>query len=128
MSIVRQSQSTLTRFVHWGPILSISKYLLKGFILIFFKFFSISVIYKVVTLSTLYFTEMWWPCFGSLGGFLNNALLLTLFVISFSCYLKSVIIGPGFLPFKWKPVCYLNNIKIVLHFIFYKLQNKLNMF
>lgn len=53
----------------------------------------------------MYFTELWWPCFGSLGGFLNNALLLTLFVISFSCYLKSVIVGPGFLPLKWKPVC-----------------------
>lgn len=77
-------QSSLVRFLHWGPILSI-------------------IIYKFVTLTTLYFTEMWWPCFGSLGGFLNNALLLTLFVISFSCYLKCVIVGPGFLPLKWKP-------------------------
>ncbi|CAH1716017.1 unnamed protein product [Aphis gossypii] len=82
MTSVRQS--SLARFLHWGPILSI-------------------IIYKFVTLTTLYFTEMWWPCFGSLGGFLNNALLLTLFVISFSCYLKCVIVGPGFLPLKWKP-------------------------
>lgn len=112
-------QSSLTRFLHWGPILSISKFL-------FFKYFSehlyvllfdfecISVIYKFVTLTTLYFTEMWWPCFGSLGGFLNNVLLLTLFVISFSCYLKSVIVGPGFLPLKWKPV-----LPIKLEFFYY---------
>jgi len=56
---------------------------------------------------------MWWPCFGSLGGFLNNVLLLALFVISFSCYLKCVIVGPGFLPLKWKPVLYNSNFSIV---------------
>jgi len=102
-------QSSLTRFVHWGPILSISKFLnirLNTFLVLLFDFSCISVIYKFVTLTTLYFTEMWRPCFGSLGGFLNNVLLLTLFVISFSCYLKCVIVGPGFLPLKWKPVLY----------------------
>ncbi|XP_050531682.1 palmitoyltransferase ZDHHC6-like [Daktulosphaira vitifoliae] len=81
---MQRSPSILRRFIHWGPILSI-------------------VIYKLVTLTTLYFTEIWWPIFGSLGGFLNQILLLTLFFISFSCYLKSVFIGPGFLPLKWKP-------------------------
>lgn len=64
----------------------------------------ISVIYTGVTLATLAFTELWWPCFGSLGGFLNIALFLSLFVISFTSYLKCVIVGPGFLPLKWKPV------------------------
>ncbi|XP_050428793.1 palmitoyltransferase ZDHHC6-like [Adelges cooleyi] len=78
--------SIWSRFVHWGPILSI-------------------LIFKFVTLTTLYFTEMWWPIFGSLGGILNTALLLSLFVISFSCYLKSVFVGPGFLPYKWTPNC-----------------------
>lgn len=90
----------------------------------------ISVIYKFVTLTTLYFTEMWWPCFGSLGGFLNNVLLLTLFVISFSCYLKSVIVGPGFLPLKWKPVLYNYNFSITqktkLEFWFHRNLKKTN--
>lgn len=104
MSTVCQSQSTLKKFVHWGPILSISKDLMI-YMYLLFNLSCISVIYKFVTLTTLYFTEMWWPCFASLGGFLNNALLLTLFVISFSCYLKSVIVGPGYLPLKWEPVC-----------------------
>jgi len=107
MSTVRHSPSVFRRFVHWGPILSIGKcwktFIRRFFVLIHLE--RVSVIYKFVTLTTLYFTEMWWPCFGSLGGFLNNALLLTLFVVSFSCYLKSVIVGPGFLPPKWKPVC-----------------------
>lgn len=76
--------SSIRRLFHWGPIIAIS-------------------IIKCVTLMTLYMNSMWWPPNVSLAAFINQAVFLILSSLSAFNYLMALLVGPGYLPMKWKP-------------------------
>ncbi|KAH8235045.1 hypothetical protein KR032_007984, partial [Drosophila birchii] len=72
------------RFLHWGPII----------------IFSLIVI---VTYTTLHMNHMWWPPGKGWGSWVNYCLI---YVHSFSVmynFLRTLMVGPGFVPKKWKP-------------------------
>lgn len=64
--------------------------------------FRISGIIKCITVTTLYMNSMWWPP-NTLGGFLNQNLFLILSALASINYVMALVLGPSFLPFKWKP-------------------------
>lgn len=46
--------------------------------------------------------SMWWPP-NTLGGFLNQNLFLILSALASINYVMALVLGPSFLPLKWKP-------------------------
>ncbi|XP_037045727.1 palmitoyltransferase ZDHHC6 [Bradysia coprophila] len=75
--------TAIKRFFHWGPITAIG-------------------IIKCITVTTLYMNSMWWPP-NTLGGFLNQNLFLILSALASINYVMALVLGPSFLPPKWRP-------------------------
>ncbi|XP_028165379.1 palmitoyltransferase ZDHHC6-like isoform X2 [Ostrinia furnacalis] len=46
---------------------------------------------------------MWWPPHASLGGFVHAAIFLAFAAATLYYFLQSLLEGPGFVPYGWKP-------------------------
>ncbi|XP_063824480.1 palmitoyltransferase ZDHHC6-like [Ostrinia nubilalis] len=78
------TSSPFRRLCHWGPI-------------------SVLVIIKLITWAMIHMLGMWWPPHASLGGFVHAAIFLAFAAATLYYFLQSLLEGPGFVPYGWKP-------------------------
>ena len=80
---VRSVVANLSRLFHWGPLIAIS---IIGYI------------------STIGFFAalLWWPPLDVLGQ-VNLCVYLTHIPLIVYSFLKALVVGPGFVPFGWRP-------------------------
>ncbi|KAH8343523.1 hypothetical protein KR059_011985, partial [Drosophila kikkawai] len=77
-------KNELRRFLHWGP-----------FILLSLTF--------AVTCTTLHMNSMWWPPGLTWGSWVNYCLIwFHVFAVLYN-FLRTLMVGPGFVPKKWRP-------------------------
>ncbi|XP_016955804.1 palmitoyltransferase ZDHHC6 [Drosophila biarmipes] len=74
----------LRRFLHWGPVTLLSLTL-------------------IVTWTVLDMNSMWWPPGSSLGSSMNYTLIWCHTFGTLYYFLKSLLVGPGFIPLRWHP-------------------------
>ena len=72
------------RILHWGPLLALS-------------------VIAIISVCGLICVVQWWPI-STLGGALNLALYLFWDVTTLYNFFNAIFIGPGHVPFGWKPV------------------------
>ncbi|CAO1419349.1 unnamed protein product, partial [Diamesa hyperborea] len=75
----------LKRFYHIGPITTI-------------------IIIKSITIQTLYLNSMWYPPQSSIGGFINQTIFIVLSALTAFNFFMAAIVGPGWIPYGWKPI------------------------
>lgn len=96
-SICQTISHKIFRILHWGPLMSL--------FIIFFV--SLTSLYCVI--NDLVFCDL-------------SNIILQFFGICFCVYnilkfyLKSIFIGPGFVPYGWKPVSYIDIIYLWIHY------------
>lgn len=71
------------RLCHWGPLLALS-------------------IIITLFLCGLYCTMLWLPPWTSLAGGIHFAVFITWLFLIMNYFLKSIWLGPGYLPLKWR--------------------------
>ncbi|KAH8286190.1 hypothetical protein KR054_003992, partial [Drosophila jambulina] len=76
--------SEFRRFLHWGPIVILSLTFL-------------------VTCTTIHMNSMWWPPGEGWGSWVNYGLIwFHVFAILYN-FVRTLMVGPGFVPKKWRP-------------------------
>ncbi|CAH1795576.1 unnamed protein product [Owenia fusiformis] len=73
----------LKQIIHWGPLIALT-------------------IIFTITSSTVHITLQWWPV-STLGGKINMAVFLTWNIITLYNFFRAAFVGPGFVPYGWKP-------------------------
>lgn len=87
------------RLCHWGPLLALS-------------------IIITLFLCGLYCTMLWLPPWTSLAGGIHFAVFITWLFLIMNYFLKSIWLGPGYLPLKWRmQVCFAVYVSLQLHFL-----------
>lgn len=62
-----------------------------------------AAIIKSITIMTLYMNSMWWPPQATFGGFINQTIFLISSALTLVNFAMASVIGPGHLPFGWRP-------------------------
>ena len=70
---------------HWGPLLALS-------------------IIITLFLCGLYCTLLWFPPWTSVGSAIHLAVFISWLILIMNYFLKSIWLGPGYLPLRWKQV------------------------
>lgn len=74
----------LRRFMHWGPI-------------------TLLTLTLIVTWTVIHMNSMWWAPGSSLESVLNYALIWIQTFGTLYNFIRSLMVGPGFVPLKWHP-------------------------
>ncbi|XP_043649221.1 palmitoyltransferase ZDHHC6 [Drosophila teissieri] len=75
----------LRRFLHWGPI-------------------TLLTLTLIITWTVFHMNSMWWPLGQSLGSVVNYTLIWAHTFGTLYNFIRSLMVGPGFVPLKWYPM------------------------
>ena len=84
---------SMLRMLHWGPLLAIS-------------------VISCISISTIICALQWWPV-HTLGGAVNMIVFLMWNVLTLYNLFTAAIIGPGYVPYGWKPVSMFMHLSVV---------------